>query len=81
MIVAEKVMWERRKHVSMNLSAIHIYWITAKNDKDFQNQEVINRESKILRYCYKTDVSYAEREHQVSMKLSLSMYNQRTNAS
>ena len=63
MIIAEKTTWKRKKHASMNLSAIHIYWIITKNDKNFQNQEVINRESKILKYYCKTDVSYAERGH------------------
>ena len=60
----------------MNLSAIHIYRITAKNDKDSQNQEVINRENKILKYYRKADVSHAEREHQISIKFLLSTYNQ-----
>ena len=64
----------------MNLSAIHIYRITAKNDKSLQNQEIISRKSKILRYCRKTDVSHTERGHQISMKFLLLMYNQRTNA-
>ena len=56
-------MWERRKHVNMNLSAIHIYWIIAKNDKGSQNQEIINKKNKILKYYRKTDVSHAERGH------------------
>ena len=56
--------WERREHASMNLSVIYIYWIIAKkNDKGPQNQEIINKKSKILRYCCKADVSHAEREH------------------
>ena len=65
----------------MNLSAIYIYRITAKNDKSSQNQEIINRKNKILKYCRKTNVSHVEHEHQISMKFSLSTYNQRTNAS
>ena len=81
MIVAEKATWGRKRHASINLLAIHTYWITAKNDKGSQNQEIINRRSKILKNCRKADVSHAEREHQALMKFSLSTYNQRTNAS
>ena len=63
MIVVEKTTWEHKKHVNVNLSAIHIYWITAKNDKNFQNQEVINKESKILKCYCKANLSHAERGH------------------
>ena len=75
MIIVEKATWERKEHVSMTLSIIYIYWIIAKNDKNSQNQEIINRRSKILKYCCKANILYADRKHQISMKFLLSTYN------
>ena len=80
MIVIQRATWRCRKYINRNLSIIHIYWTIAKNDKGSQNQEIINKENKILKYCCKADISYAERKYQVLMKFSLSTYNQRTNA-
>ena len=54
---------------------MYIYQTIAKNDKSFQNQEIINKESKILKYCCKAVVSHAEYRYQVLIKFSLLMYN------
>ena len=63
MIVIERTIWERKEHASINLSAIKISWIIAKNNIDSQNQEIINRKNKILKYYRKADVSHTERGH------------------
>ena len=81
MIVIERSIWECKRHANMNLLIIYTYWTIVKNDKSFQNQEVINRRNKILKYCCKEVVLYAKRRYQISIKLSLSIYSQRMNVS